>query len=158
MDAKPGQTVFISGGTGSLGDGYSGCQEPGLTVATNGNGENEDVCALGADIFIDRSRATRMSCRTLTWCSIHSRRPRAKAGLNSQSREAAARVAAWHAQRPLRSTHGHALVQLIPSCPSRAASTDAMTARKKQTYDFIFVHEDGAQLERIASLSRPSAC
>lgn len=27
-----------------------------------------------------------------------------------------------------------------------------MAARKKQTYDFIFVHEDGAQLESIASL------
>ena len=29
---------------------------------------------------------------------------------------------------------------------------DAMASRKKQTYDFIFVHEDGAQLESIASL------
>lgn len=55
MDAKPGQTVFISGGTGSLGAmAIPVAKSLGLTVATNGNGENEErVRALGADIFID---------------------------------------------------------------------------------------------------------
>lgn len=42
MDAKPGQTVFISGGTGSLGAmAIPVAKSLGLTVATNGNGENE---------------------------------------------------------------------------------------------------------------------
>ena len=55
MDAKPGQTVFISGGTGSLGAmAIPLAKSLGLTVTTNGNGENEErVRALGADIFID---------------------------------------------------------------------------------------------------------
>ncbi|MDY6307383.1 MAG: zinc-binding dehydrogenase [Oribacterium sp.] len=29
---------------------------------------------------------------------------------------------------------------------------DRMAAAKKQTYDFLFVHEDGSQLNRIGSL------
>lgn len=55
MDAKPGQTVFISGGTGYLGAmAIPVAKSLGLTVATNGNGMNEErVRALGADVFID---------------------------------------------------------------------------------------------------------
>ena len=55
MNAKPGQTVFTSGGTGSLGAmAIPVAKSLGLTVATNGNGMNEErVRALGADVFID---------------------------------------------------------------------------------------------------------
>ncbi len=98
MDAKPGQTVF-TGGTGVAGrDGHSGCQEPGLTVATNGNGENESVCALGADIFIDyKKQSYAMSCRTLTWCSIHWAIKSCRLEFSVLAKAAARVVAVWHA-------------------------------------------------------------
>jgi len=55
MNVKPGDTVFISGGTGSLGAmAIPVAKGLGLRVATNGNGRSEErVRALGADVFID---------------------------------------------------------------------------------------------------------
>ena len=55
MNVKAGDTVFISGGTGSLGAmAIPVAKGLGLRVATNGNGRSADrVRALGADEFID---------------------------------------------------------------------------------------------------------
>lgn len=55
METQPGQTLFISGGTGSLGAmAIPIASRMGLTVATNGSARNEKrVRDLGADIFID---------------------------------------------------------------------------------------------------------
>ena len=107
MDAKPGQTVFISGGTGSLGAmAIPLAKSLGLTVATNGNGENEErVRALGADIFIDykkQSYADVLSEVDLVLDTEGGRPPR---------------VTARHAQRPFRATHGTSLVQALPPVP-----------------------------------------
>lgn len=55
MNPKSGETIFISGGTGSLGAmAIPVAKSYGLTVITNGSAANKDrVCALGADRFID---------------------------------------------------------------------------------------------------------
>lgn len=55
MHPKARETVFISGGTGSLGAmAIPVAKSFGLTVITNGNGASEDrVRKLGVDRFID---------------------------------------------------------------------------------------------------------
>ena len=55
MKPKKGETIFISGGTGSLGAmAIPVAKSYGLTVITNGNGASEErVRRLGADRFID---------------------------------------------------------------------------------------------------------
>ena len=52
---KNGETIFISGGTGSLGAmAIPVAKSMGLTVITNGSARNRDrVISLGADRFID---------------------------------------------------------------------------------------------------------
>ena len=55
MDVKSGESIFISGGTGSLGAmAIPIAKSLGLKVYTNGNGSSEErVKNLGADVFID---------------------------------------------------------------------------------------------------------
>ncbi|MGT2681904.1 NADP-dependent oxidoreductase [Streptococcus porci] len=54
MGAEAGKTIFISGGTGVGGMAIPIAKAKGLTVITNGDGENaERVLSLGADQFID---------------------------------------------------------------------------------------------------------
>lgn len=55
MGAQAGKTIFISGGTGGVGNmAIPIAKAKGLTVITNGSGVNSDrVLALGADRFID---------------------------------------------------------------------------------------------------------
>ena len=154
MDAKPGQTVFISGGTGSLGAmAIPLAKSLGLTVATNGNGENEErVRALGADIFIDykkQSYAEVLSEVDLVLDTLGDRELPTEFKVLKEGghlvslrgmpngRFAGRMGLPWY-KRFLLSLAGR--------------KYDAMAASKKQTYDFIFVHEDGAQLESIASL------
>ena len=146
MDAKPGQTVFISGGTGSLG-------AMAIPVATNGNGENEErVRALGADIFIDykkQSYADVLSDVDLVLDTLGDRElPTEFSVLKEGGRLVSLRGMpnGRFARRMGMPWYKRFLLSLA------GLKYDAMAARKKQTYDFIFVHEDGAQLEHIASL------
>lgn len=55
MNAKAGESIFISGGTGSLGAmAIPIAKAIGLNVVTNGSKENKErVLRLGADQFID---------------------------------------------------------------------------------------------------------
>lgn len=154
MDVKPGQTLFISGGTGSLGAmAIPLAKSLGLTVATNGNGENEErVRALGADIFIDykkQSYADVLSEVDLVLDTLGDRElPTEFKILKEGGRLVSLRGMpnGRFARRMGLPWYKHFLLSLA------GRKYDAMAARKKQTYDFIFVHEDGAQLESIASL------
>ena len=58
MQVEKGKTIFISGGTGSVGAmAIPIAKSLGLTVITNGSAENEErVLSLGADRFIDYRR------------------------------------------------------------------------------------------------------
>ncbi len=60
MNIQPGQTIFISGGTGSVGAmAIPIAKAKGLTVITNGNSNNaKSVLALGANRFIDYKTKT----------------------------------------------------------------------------------------------------
>ena len=87
MHAKAGETVFISGGTGSLGAmAIPVAKSLGLHVVTNGSGSNEErVRQLGAERFIDYKKENYVdvlsnvdhvlepwataSCRTNSTCS-----------------------------------------------------------------------------------------
>ena len=154
MDVKPGQTLFISGGTGSLGAMVIPLAKSlGLTVATNGNGENEErVRTLGADIFIDykkQSYADVLSEVDLVLDTLGDRElPTEFKILKEGGRLVSLRGMpnGRFARRMGLPWYKHFLLSLA------GRKYDAMAARKKQTYDFIFVHEDGAQLESIASL------
>ena len=154
MDAKPGQTVFISGGTGSLGAmAIPVAKSLGLTVATNGNGANEErVRALGADIFIDyrkQSYADVLSEVDLVLDTLGDRElPTEFKVLKEGGHLVSLRGMpnGRFAQRMGLPWYKRFLLSLA------GRKYDAMAARKKQTYDFIFVHKDGAQLESIASL------
>lgn len=154
MNAKPGQTVFISGGTGSLGAmAIPLAKSLGLTVATNGNGENEErVRALGAGIFIDykkQSYADVLSEVDLVLDTLGDRElPTEFKVLKEGGRLVSLRGMpnGRFARRMGLPWYKRFLLSLA------GRKYDAMAARKKQTYDFIFVHEDGAQLESIASL------
>lgn len=154
MNAKPGQTVFISGGTGSLGAmAIPVAKSLGLTVATNGNGMNEErVRALGADVFIDYKKQNYtdvladvdLVLDTLGDRELPSEFTVLKEGGRLVSlrgmpngRFARRMGMPWH-KRMLLSFAGR--------------KYDAMAARKHQTYDFVFVHEDGAQMAHITSL------
>ena len=55
MKPKKGESIFISGGTGSLGAmAIPVAKSYGLTVITNGNGASEErIRRIGADRFID---------------------------------------------------------------------------------------------------------
>ena len=154
MDAKLGQTVFISGGTGSLGAmAIPLAKSLGLTVATNGNGENEErVRTLGAGIFIDykkQSYADVLSEVDLVLDTLGDRElPTEFKVLKEGGRLVSLRGMpnGRFARRMGLPWYKRFLLSLA------GRKYDAMAARKKQTYDFIFVHEDGAQLESIASL------
>lgn len=125
----------------------------GLTVATNGNGENEErVRALGADIFIDykkQSYADVLSEVDLVLDTLGDRElPTEFKILKEGGRLVSLRGMpnGRFARRMGLPWYKRFLLSLA------GRKYDAMAARKKQTYDFIFVHEDGAQLESIASL------
>lgn len=154
MDAKPGQTVFISGGTGSLGAmAIPVAKSLGLTVATNGNGENEErVRALGADIFIDykkQSYADVLSEVDLVLDTLGDRELPTEFKILKEG----GRLVSLRGMPNGRFAGRMGLPWYKRFLLSLAGRKyDAMAARKKQTYDFIFVHKDGAQLENIASL------
>lgn len=154
MDAQPGQTIFISGGTGSLGAmAIPVAKSMGLTVATNGNGANKErVRALGADIFIDYKKqnyADVLSDVDLVLDTLGDR----ELPTEFQILKEGGHLVSLRGMPNGRFARRMGLPWYKRFLLSLAGRKyDAMAARKKQTYDFIFVHEDGAQLESIASL------
>lgn len=154
MAAQPGQTVFISGGTGSLGAmAIPVAKSLGLSVATNGNGANEErVRTLGADIFIDYKKqnyADALSDVDLVLDTLGDRElPTEFKVLKEGGRLVSLR--GMPNGRFARRMGMPWYKRILLSFAGR--KYDTMAARKRQTYDFIFVHEDGAQLEHIASL------
>lgn len=154
MGAQPGQSVFISGGTGSLGAmAIPIAKGLGLTVATNGSGSGENrVRALGADTFIDYREQRYTDVLHDVDLVLDS------LGMRELEDE-------LHVLRP-----GGTLVSLraMPNgefarrmglgLPKRVmfglagAKCDHMAARRGQTYRFLFVQEDGAGLERLPKL------
>ena len=154
MEARPGQKLFISGGTGSLGAmAIPIAARMGLTVATNGSAQNEQrVRSLGASVFLDYKTQRYVDELHNMGCVLDT------LGERELSDEFAVLKPGGHlvslrgvpngrfARREGLPTLKRALFGLA------GRKLDKMAARKGQTYDFIFVHEDGTQLARVAEL------
>ena len=154
MQAKAGESVFISGGTGSLGAmAIPVAKSYGLTVITNGNGASEErVRRLGADRFIDYKKedyAKVLSNVDYVLDTLGDRELEKEFSIlkdggslvslrGMPNGEFAARTGMWMIKRLLLKVAGR--------------KYDQLAARRNQKYYFIFVHEDGAALERISEI------
>lgn len=154
MGAKAGDSLFISGGTGSLGAmAVPVAAGMGLVVATNGNGASEErMRALGATTFFDYRKqdyADALHEVDYVLDTLGDRElPREfgvlKEGgtlvsLRGMPNGEFARRAGLPAWKRL-------VLSLV------GGKYDRMAAKRGQSYRFVFVHEDGAGLARIPEL------
>ncbi len=137
MHVKAGESVFISGGTGSLGAmAIPVARSLGLHVYTNGSGENEErVRKLGnvdhvLDTLGDRELPNEFKVLKEGGSLVSLR------GLPNGR----------FARRCGMPFYKRFLFQ------AAGRKYDKMAAAKGQTYDFLFVHENGRQLEEIGRL------
>ena len=154
MHVKPGKTVFISGGTGSLGAmAIPVAKSMELNVITNGSvGNKERVMRLGADRFIDYKSEDYSKALsdvdyvldTLGVRELEKEFSILKSGGSLVSLrglpngEFAARMGMPTMKRFLFGLAG--------------SKYDRMAAKNKQKYYFVFVREDGAGLKRISEI------
>lgn len=151
MQVKSGESIFISGGTGSLGAmAIPIAKSLGLHVYTNGSKENEErVRKLGAERFIDYKKENYVDVLTNVDHVLDTLGDRElpnefkvlKKGGNLVSLRGLPN--GRFAKRNKMSMFKQILFHIA------GRKYDKMAAKNKQTYDFIFVHEDGKQLDRI---------
>ena len=154
MNVQKGGKLFISGGTGSVGAmAIPIAKSLGLTVITNGSGDNEErVRALGTDQFIDY--------RKENYADIISGVDYVLDTLGEKELENEFKIM----------KNGGSLVSLrgLPNGKfakrmgmplyKRAAfmlagkKYDKLAAKRGQHYHFIFVHEDGDGLKKISEI------
>ena len=154
MDVHAGESVFISGGTGSLGAmAIPVAKSLGLHVYTNGSGENEErVRKLGAEKFIDYRKENYADVLSGVDHVLDTLGDRELPNEFKVLKEGGSLVSlrglpnGRFARRSGMPLFKQLLFQLAGS------KYDRMAAAKRQTYDFLFVHEDGSQLDRIGSL------
>ena len=154
LNAKGGDTVFLSGGTGSLGAmAIPILHAKGLRVITSGSAKNrERVLALGAERFIDYKTEDYAEAVRDVDCVLDT------VGEKELEKE-------FSILKP-----GGTLVSL-KGMPNRAFAKrqgfgalkqmlfgfagkkyDDMAKRRNQQYHFMFVHSDGRQLQEISDL------
>ena len=154
MGVKAGESIFISGGTGSLGAmAIPIAKSLGLMVYTNGSADNEKrVKSLGADRFIDYKKESYVDVLndidyvldTLGDKELPNEFKILKEGGKLVSLRGLPNGRfAKRANLPF-------FKQLLFKIAG--GKYDKMAKLKNQTYDFIFVHEDGKQLEQIGKL------
>ncbi|WP_350455512.1 NADP-dependent oxidoreductase [Slackia heliotrinireducens] len=154
MGAKAGESIFISGGTGSLGAmAVPIAAGLGLKVATNGNGASEQrMLNLGASTFIDYRKQDYADVLhdvdyvldTLGDRELEKEFSVLKPGgmlvslrgLPNGEFAKRAGLAAWK-RLAFRMVGG---------------KYDKMAAKRGQSYRFVFVHEDGAGLESLPGI------
>ena len=154
MDAKAGDTVFISGGSGSLGAmAIPLAKGLGLVVATNGNGSSEErVRKLGADVFIDYRKQDYTDVLHDVDCVLDSLGERELERQLSIMKPGGVLVSlrAMPNGEFARRTGQPTLKRFMFGLAGR--KFDKMAARRNQRYRFVFVHEDGAGLATIPDL------
>ena len=154
MDAQTGKTVFISGGTGSFGAmAIPLAKARGLTVITNGSGKNaERVTALGADRFIDYKKEDYAAVLSDVDYVIDSLGGAELEKQFSILRRGGALVSLRGGPNKAFARRGNysPLMKLAFGFVGR--KYDALAAKNGQTYDFIFVHSDGAQLTEASGI------
>lgn len=154
MGAKAGDSIFISGGTGSLGAmAVPIAAGMGLKVATNGNGGSEErMRTLGASTFIDYRKQDYAEVLhdvdhvldTLGDRELEREFSVLKSGGTLVSlRGMPNGEFARRSGLPLWKRLAFGMV---------GRKYDRMAARRGQSYRFVFVHEDGAGLEGLPSI------
>ncbi len=154
MDPKAGETIFISGGTGSLGAmAIPVAKSFGLIVITNGSAENRDrVLSLGADRFIDyktEDYATTVSNVDYVLDTLGDRELPKEFGVLKEGGKLVSVRGMPNGEFAVRAGLP-AIKRFLLKIAGR--KYDKMAARKNQKYFFIFVHEDGAGVERIGKI------
>ncbi len=154
MQPKKGETVFISGGTGSLGAmAIPVAKSFGLNVITNGSAENRDrVLSLGADRFIDyktEDYATTVAEVDYVLDTLGDRELPKEFGVLKEGGKLVSLRGMPNGEFAVR-----AGLPAIKRFLLKVAGKkyDKMAEKKNQKYFFIFVHEDGAGLERIGKI------
>ena len=156
MQPKAGETVFISGGTGSLGAmAIPVAKSFGLTVVTNGNGASEErVRKLGADRFIDYKKedyADVLSDVDYVLDTLGDRELAKEFGILKRGGSLVTLRGLPNGEFAARS--GMSFIKRM-MFKMAGRKYDKMASGKGQQYFFIFVHEDGAGLERISEIFR----
>lgn len=154
MRPKKGETIFISGGTGSLGAmAIPVAKRYGLTVMTNGNGSSEErVRRLGADRFIDYKKedyAKVLSNVDHVLDTLGERELEKEFAVLKEGGSLVSLRGMPNGEFAKRSGMS-VLKRLLLKAAGR--KYDQMAAKRNQKYYFLFVHEDGAALERIAEI------
>ena len=154
MKPKKGETIFISGGTGSLGAmAIPVAKSYGLTVITNGNGASEErVRRLGADRFIDYKKedyAKALSNVDYVLDTLGDRELEREFSILKDGGSLVSLRGMPNGEFAAR-TGMPMIKRLLLKVAGR--KYDQMAARRNQKYYFIFVHEDGAALERISEI------
>ena len=154
MQLKKGETVFISGGTGSLGAmAIPVAKSFGLTVITNGNGASEErVKKLGADGFIDYRKedySEVLSDVDYVLDTLGERELPKEFAVLKQGGSLVSLRGLPNGEFAARSGMSFIKRMMFKMAGSKY---DKMAASKGQKYFFIFVHEDGAGLDRITEI------
>jgi len=154
MNVKAGESIFISGGTGSLGAmAIPLAKSLGLSVYTNGSADNEErVKTLGVDRFIDYKKENYADVLsnvdyvldTLGDIELPNEFKVLKEGGKLVS------LRGLPNERFAKRAGLSFLKQLLFKVAG--GKYDKIAGLKNQTYDFLFVHEDGKQLEQIGKL------
>ncbi|MBR1761888.1 MAG: NADP-dependent oxidoreductase [Eubacterium sp.] len=151
MNPKQGETIFISGGTGSLGAmAIPIAKAMGLTVITNGSGDNEErVLRLGADKFIDYKKEDYSKTISDVDYVLDTLGDRELEKEFSILKEGGTLVS-------LRGLPNGAFAKRAGLSKFKqilfgfaGGKYDKMAKKRNQQYHFIFVHEDGKGLEEI---------
>lgn len=154
MEPEPGESIFISGGTGGVGSmAIPIAKARGLMVYTNGSAANKDrVIALGADSFLDyktEDYSIELSNIDYVLDTLGGEETEKQMGILKPGghlvslRGMPNGAFAWRMgfSKPKRVLFGLAGRKL-----------DRMAKRHGVTYDFIFVEPSGAQLRVVADL------
>ena len=154
MHPKAGETIFISGGTGSLGAmAIPVAKSYDLTVITNGSAANRDrVIALGADRFIDykaEDYGTLLSDVDYVLDTLGDRELPKEFSILKRGGKLVSLRGMPNGEFAVRNGMS-AFKRMLFKIAGR--KYDRMAARKNQSYYFIFVHEDGAGLERVSEI------
>lgn len=154
MKPKAGETVFISGGTGSLGAmAIPVAKSMGLTVITNGSAANKErVTALGIDQFIDyktQDYAAALHDVDFVLDTLGDRELEKEFSILKSGGSLVSLRGMPNAEFASRSGMS-AIKRMIFKIAGK--KYDQLVAKKNQRYFFIFVHEDGAGLERISKI------
>lgn len=154
MQVKAGETIFISGGTGSLGAmAIPIAKSLGLHVYTNGSQENEErVRKLGAEKFIDYKKENYVDVLADVDYVLDTLGDRELPNEFKVLKRGGSLVSLRGLPngRFAKRNNMSFFKQMLFKMAGR--KYDKMAAMKNQTYDFIFVHEDGKQLEKISDI------